>query len=99
MTVEEKYIEMLTDIDNRAKSNTHRLDRLEVLAEEIHAQGKTLAVMCTQLETQGKTLTTLTDRVSALEKRPGAMWDKLIGGIVGAIASGIVAAVLAIILK
>lgn len=32
-----EIIQRLTDVDNRSKSNTHRLDRLEALTDSIHS--------------------------------------------------------------
>ena len=32
----------LTDVENRAKSNTHRLDKLEPIVDEIHTMSNTM---------------------------------------------------------
>lgn len=42
---------------------------------------------------------TYESRISALEKRPGNLWDKLIGGIIGALSGAVAAALLSLILK
>ena len=93
--MEQDYLERLCSAEERGKSNTHRLDRLEALAEELHAQGQSLAVMCSQLETQGETLTTLTRRVSDLEQKPGERWDKVIGAIIGAVVGVVIGMIFA----
>ena len=35
-----EIVERMTAVEQRAKSNSHRLDALEALAEAIHHQGK-----------------------------------------------------------
>ena len=48
--------EHITRVEERAKSNTHRLDKLEKLADEIHELGINIASMCEQLRQQGESL-------------------------------------------
>lgn len=91
--------ERLVKVEQRAASNTHRLDRLEDLAQALHKQGEAIARMVTELTHTTEALASLTQRVGSLEKRPGAMWDKLIGGLVGAAATGLAAAILASVIR
>lgn len=91
--------ERLVKVEQRAASNGHRLDRLEDLANALHRQGEVIAKMVTELTHTNEALTSLTQRVGSLEKRPGALWDKLIGGLVGAAATGLAAAILAGIIR
>lgn len=95
----DEIAERLVKVEGRASSNTHRLNGLESLAAAINKQGENLASMVTELKHTNENLTGLATRVGHLEKRPGALWDKLVGGIVGALASGVVVALLALILK
>ena len=95
MTVEPEYIKQLAEVDARSKSNTHRLDRLEELTDAIHQQGETLAVICNQLQTQGETLKKQGDRLEAVEKKPGDLWDKVIAAAISAIVGGVIGAVIA----
>ena len=90
---------MLIETDQRCKSNTHRLDKLEDLADAIHIQGENIARMVTELSHTNKNLEDLSARVGSLEKKPVALWDKLIGGSIGACATGLAAAILASILR
>ena len=95
----EDMAERVVKVEQRAASNTHRLDNLEKLADAINEQGQNIARMVTELIHTNKNLESLTERVGNLEKRPGALWDKLIGGIIGAIGTGLIAAIAASILK
>lgn len=97
--MEADIVKQLAALDQRGRSNTHRLDALERLAAEIHEQGKNIALMVAEMQHTNEHIDALGERVSGLEKRPGALWDKFIGGVVGAVATGLVAAVLAVVLK
>ena len=97
--MDEEMRERLVRVEARCKSNTHRLDKLEALADAIHEQGETLAKMLTELTHTNSSLKDLNDRVGNLETRPGKLWDKLWGAAVGAIGSGLMVALLTLILK
>ena len=93
--MEEKYIQLLTETDARSRSNGHRLDRLEELADAIHQQGKTLAVICGQLKTQGETLEKQGKRLEQLERKPTDLWDKVIAASISAVVGGLIGAAFA----
>lgn len=80
----------LAETEARSKSNSHRLDKLEQLADEIHAQNETLAKMLAEMKHTSDAVTALDERVAIIEKRPGDLWGKLIAGIIGAVTSGLV---------
>ena len=65
----------LTAVEQRCKSNGHRLDHLEKQQEAIH--------------TVREDVSRLDGKVDALERKPGKRWenlaDKLLWGVVGAV--------------
>ena len=131
----------LKEVEDRSKSNTHRLDDLEEIAKAIYSQNENIATLVIELkhtneaidrqekrleqmehrpldgleeiksrldemehrppagmtELQNR-LDDLGNRTTAIESRPGKLWDKLIFGILGAIATGIGAAVVALLI-
>lgn len=87
-----EIVERMTAVEQRAKSNSHRLDALEALAEAIHHQGESIAVMCAQLEAQGETLKTQNARLKDLEDAPRHRWES----IVAAVITGVVGVVLSL---
>ena len=40
--MEHEYLERLAKVEERAKSNTHRLDKLEPIINEIHTMSNTM---------------------------------------------------------
>ena len=95
----DELTKMIVEVAERSKSNTHRLDRLEDLADAIHTQGEAIATMAAELKHNNAAITALAGRVGALEKRPGTLWDKLVMAIVGAIGGGLAGAVMGLVLR
>ena len=86
----------LTSLEQRWKSNGHRLERLEKQQEAIHALAAGIQVMAAEQKHQTEAIHTVREDVSrldgkvdALERKPGKRWenlaDKLLWGVVGAV--------------
>lgn len=75
-----EIIQRLTDVDNRSKSNTHRLDRLEALTDSIHSLTQSVALMAQKQDATAEKL----DGLSALYAKGdkvahnGKMWVSLV---------------------
>ena len=86
MTTEER----LTEVEQRCKSNTHRLDELagdvKVLAD-LTASVKVLATKQENVEADVREIKT---DVKALTEAPGRKWDTLIKILVTALVTGLV---------
>jgi septal ring factor EnvC (AmiA/AmiB activator) len=102
---DEELEHRLTDVENRSKSNTHRLDDLEKLTDAVNGMNTNIKLTIQQLETTNKSLENVTaqnkkqdDRLTALEKAPGAFGNKLWWAVIAAFVSGLVAYELAAIL-
>lgn len=95
---DEELEHRLTEVENRSKSNTHRLDELGKLTDAVNGMNTNIKLTIQQLETTNKSLEIVTaqnkkqdDRLTALEKAPGAFGNKLWWVIIAAIASGFAA--------
>lgn len=95
---DEELEHRLTDVESRSKSNTHRLDDLEKLTDAVNGMNTNIKLTIQQLETTNKSLENVTaqnkkqdDRLTALEKAPGAFGNKLWWAVIAAFISGIVA--------
>ena len=85
----------LTQVEERAKSNTKRLDDVEKRQDnldELIGTVKVLAVREENVETDVKEIKT---DVKSLTSKPGKRWDSLIDKIILTIAAAIVGFVLA----
>lgn len=95
MTQEEVAV-MLTEIEHRAKSNTRRVEKLELQTEAIQSLATSVEVMVKEqshqteaIERIEKNVEKLDGKVEILEHKPAKRWesivDKIIMTVVGAV--------------
>ena len=60
----------LTEVEQRAKSNSHRIEKLEGITEEIHELSKTMALLCEQMKTTSDNVEELSQKMDEIEKEP-----------------------------
>lgn len=89
----------LIKLEEREKSNTHRLDRLEGLVEEVHSQNENIARLIVELEFTNKQLTLHDERLSEMEKQPRTRMNLLWGALITAILSAAVGAVVTAVIS
>lgn len=90
----------LTAVEERAKSNTHRLDKLEESNAVLNRLATSMEVMaerqqhCNEsVDTLDSKVSTLDGKVTALEQKPAKRWNGMVDKAIGA-AIGIVIAYL-----
>lgn len=85
----------LTEVEERSKSNSHRLDKLEESTEAINRLATSMEVMAERQEQVVETVGKLDTKVTALEEKPAKRWDGMVDKIVWAIAAALIGFVLA----
>lgn len=95
----------LTEVEARAKSNTHRLDKLEPIVEEIHTMSNTMVQLVQEVKHTNETVNNLDakvdrmdSRVDEMERAPAKEWgdtkrtvlNTVLGAIVGFLIAGLV---------
>lgn len=85
----------LTEVEERSKSNSHRLDNLEESTEAINRLATSMEVMAARQEQVVETVGKLDTKVTALEEKPAKRWDDLTDKIVWSVAAALVGFVLA----
>ena len=68
----------LADVENLAKSNRHRLDKLEEDTVVLNRLATAVEVMATKQDTMSESVDRLTGKVEALEAEPGKRWKFVI---------------------
>lgn len=63
----------ITDVEARAKSNTHRLDKLEPIVEEIHTMSKTMVQLVEEVRHTNETVNSLDEKVEHMDCRVDEM--------------------------
>ena len=63
----------LTEVENRAKSNTHRLDKLEPIVDEIHTMSNTMVQLVQEVKHTNETVNNLDAKVDRMDSRVDEM--------------------------
>lgn len=95
----------ITEVEQRTKSNTHRLDKLEPIVEEIHTMSNTMVQLVQEVKHTNESVNNLNtkvdrmdSRVDAMEKAPAEEWKntkkKLFDTIIGVIGGFIIAGIM-----
>ncbi len=91
----------VTAVEQRTKSQGHRLEKLEQEQEVIHSLAASLQVMAAEqkhqteaINTVRESVTRLDGKLDALEARPGRRWESLADKALWAVAGACIAAVL-----
>ncbi len=70
---EMEILERLTKVEERSKSNTHRLDKLEPLINEIHAMSNTMVQLVEEVKHTNDTISSLDEKVERINRRVDVM--------------------------
>lgn len=88
---EEAWAERLVAVEQRARANSHRLERLEKDQEAIKRIATSVAVMAEQQRNISDKVDTIDDKVSTLEGKSGRRWDSLVDKLLCALAGAFAA--------
>lgn len=87
----------ITEVEQRAKSNSHRLDKLEPIVDEIHTMSKTMVQLVEEVKHTNENVCALDEkvdrmdsRVDEMERAPGREWSNARRALVSAVTGGIV---------
>ena len=93
----ERIIKELTETAARSRSNTRRLDALELRQSNLEALTKSVAVMQTKQEQIETDVTEIKTDVKALRDRPGKWWEALVLALISAAAGFAVRALMGVL--
>ena len=85
----------LAAVEQRAKSNTHRLDKLEEAARILNRLATSMEVMAQRQEQVADTVDKLDSKVTALENKPAKRWEGLVDRALWAAAAAVMGFILA----
>lgn len=86
-------------LQQRQSVSEHRISDLEGEVKDIRQLTTAVVQVNNKVDNLKTDVTELKSDVKSLNARPGKWWDKLASAALGALATGIVAAILALILK
>ncbi len=89
----------LADVDARARSNTHRLDKMEERQDNLDKLVTAVAGVQKDLEHTQQDVGEIKSNVKAMMDGPKKHWDAAIVAIITGIVSALVGAAMALIIK
>lgn len=94
--------ERLTKVEERAKSNTHQIDELKPVVNEIHTMSKTMVQLVGEVQHTNENVVELKEKVETLENEPAERWNSMrrtiFTTVVSTVAGALVGAILTLIL-
>ena len=85
----------LTEVEERSKSNTKRIDKLEKTTEAIHKLATSMEVMVVKQKEVAETVGKLNKKVTVLETKPAKRWEFIVEKAIGFLVAAIVGFLLA----
>lgn len=85
----------IAEIEQRSKSNTHRINDLEADNKALHQLATSVEVLATKQETIEANVTEIKDDVKSLKALPGSRWEAIVRGLITAILAGLIGFALA----
>lgn len=85
----------LTQNEQRSKSNTHRLDKLEPVVNEIHTMSETMVRLVSEVQHTNENVSEIKEKVEVLEGKPSARMEQIKTAIITAIASALIGGLIA----
>ena len=92
--MEVKIEHRLTEVEERAKSNSHRLDEVEKRQTDLEKLTSTVEVLALREKNVEADVKEIKTDVKNLSDKPGKRWDNLVDKIVWAVAAALIAFIL-----
>ena len=96
---QDEIIHTLTETEQRSKSNSHRLDRLEQTVEAIHELATNVALLAKGLGQQETDIKEIKADVQALKAVPGKRWEQVVDKLIFGGLAAILGAVLGVVVS
>lgn len=85
----------LTEVEERAKSNSHRLDEIEKRQDNLDDLVSTVKVLAVREENVENDVKEIKSDVKSLTNKPAQRWDSLVDKIIITIAAAVIGFILA----
>ena len=73
--IETEYIERLTKVEERSKSNTHQIEDMKPVVNEIHTMSKTMVELIGEVRHTNENVSELKEKVEIMEQEPAKQWS------------------------
>lgn len=93
--MEREYEHRLTEVEERSKSNAHRLDDVEKRQDNLDKLVSTVEVLAVREKNVENDVKEIKSDVKSLASKPAKRWDDLVTQVIGIIVAAIVGFLLA----
>jgi predicted nucleic acid-binding Zn-ribbon protein len=93
--MELKIEHRLTEVEDRSKSNQHRLDEVEKRQDDIEDLVTTVKVLAVREEAVENTVKEIKDDVKTIKEKPAKRWDAVVTQIITIIVAAVAGFILA----
>ena len=90
MATTEELSVKVAEIEQRGKSNSHRLDKVEERQDNLGKLVSSVEVLATRQETVETDVKEIKSDVKALTEKPGKRWDGIVDKLIWLVISGAV---------
>lgn len=90
-----EIIGRLSAVEQRSKSNSHRLEELEKQTEAVNHLATSMAVMAEKVESTGEKVDGLCIDVQEIKQKPGKRWETVVGQVISILIAAVFGYVLA----
>ena len=93
--METGYEHRLTEVEERAKSNSHRLDEVEKRQDDLDELVSTVKVLAVREENVETDVKEIKSDVKSLTNKPAQRWDNMVEKVIWAVVAAVVGFMLA----
>ena len=79
----------LSAVEQRSKSNSHRLEALEKQTEAVNRLATSVAVMAEKVETTGDKVDSLCVDVQEIKQKPAKRWETVVGQVISLLVAAV----------
>ena len=88
--MEKEYEHRLTEVEERSKSNTHRVDKLEKQQDELFELTTSVKILAEREQNVENDVKEIKNDVKTLTSKPGKRWDSLVDKIIVTVVAAII---------
>ena len=92
--MEIKFEHRLTEVEERCKSNTHRLDELERRQDNLDDLVSAVKVLSVREENVENVVQEIKNDVKSIKDKPGQRWDSIVDKVIWAVLAAVIAFIL-----
>ena len=93
--METGYEHRLTEVEERAKANSHRLDEVEKRQDDLDELVSTVKVLAVREENVETDVKEIKSDVKSLTNKPAQRWDRMVEKVIWAVVAAVVGFMLA----